>query len=447
MSNVLPLYRAAAPPAPVPPYPTSCKGTIAFGWAIIALVFGGFGTWASLAPLSSAAIAPGTVVVDSSRKSLQHLEGGVIRDILVRDGDVVEAGQTLLRLDGANVRATLASLQPMLATNQAYQARLEAERNGHDEISFPSELLSEAKEDVATAQIVAGQQRIFETRRNALVGEKALNANRLAQSRQRLEGLELQRRVKERGLVILREELATQKALLSKGYATRKSVASAERSLQQLQSDSAELHSKVEEAKMLVQRYELEETQIDKNFVEQVENELYDAEKEYYLLIERMRAIQDQYARLDIRAPVSGVVVNMKVHTIGGVIAPGSPILDIVPQNDKLMIEAQVRPSDIDGVRAGLPADVRFPAFDGTDIPRLPGEVVLVSADRLTNSASGTPYFLARVEVEDEDLTQLQGLTLVPGMPAEVLINKSERTLLNYLLSPIMHGIWTAFRQ
>jgi HlyD family type I secretion membrane fusion protein len=447
MSNVLPLYRAAAPPAPVPPYPTSCKGTIAFGWGIIALVFGGFGTWASLAPLSSAAIAPGTVVVDSSRKSLQHLEGGVIRDILVRDGDVVEAGQTLLRLDGANVRAAMASLHPMLATNQAYRARLEAERNGQDEISFPSELVVEAKENVATAQILAGQQRIFETRRNALVGEKALNANRLAQSRQRLEGLELQRKVKERGLVILREELASQRALLSKGYATRKSVASAERSVQQLESDAAELHSKVEEAKMLVQRYELEETQIDKNFVEQVENELYDAEKEYYLLIERMRAIQDQYARLDIRAPVSGVVVNMKVHTIGGVIAPGSPILDIVPRNDKLMIEAQVRPSDIDGVRAGLPADVRFPAFDGTDIPRLAGEVVLVSADRLTNSASGTPYFLARVEVDDEDLTKLRGLTLVPGMPAEVLINKSERTLLNYLLSPIMHGIWTAFRQ
>ena len=447
MSNVLPLYRAAAPPAPVPPYPTSCKGTIAFGCAIIALVFGGFDTWASLAPLSSAAIAPGTVVVDSSRKSLQHLEGGVIRDILVRDGDVVDAGQTLLRLDGANVRAAMASLHPMLATNQAYQARLEAERNGHDEITFPSELVTEAKEDVATAQIVAGQQRIFETRRNALVGEKALNANRLAQSRQRLEGLELQRKVKERGLVILREELATQRALLSKGYATRKSVASAERSVQQLESDSAELHSKVEEAKMLVQRYELEESQIDKNFVEQVENELYDAEKEYYLLIERMRAIQDQYARLDIKGPVSGVVVNLKVHTIGGVIAPGSPILDIVPRNDKLMIEAQVRPSDIDGVRAGLPADVRFPAFDGTDIPRLAGEVVLVSADRLTNSASGTPYFLARVEVDDEDLTQLRGLTLVPGMPAEVLINKSERTLLNYLLSPIMHGIWTAFRQ
>ena len=145
MSNVLPLYRAA-PPAPAePPYPTSCKGSIAFGWTIIAIVFGGFGTWASLAPLSSAAIAPGTVVVDSSRKSLQHLEGGVIREILVRDGDVVEAGEVLLRLDGANVRAAMGSLQPMLATNRAYQARLQAERNGVGEITFPHELLSEAK--------------------------------------------------------------------------------------------------------------------------------------------------------------------------------------------------------------------------------------------------------------------------------------------------------------
>jgi HlyD family type I secretion membrane fusion protein len=282
MSNVLPLYRAASPPALEPPYPTSCKRTIVFGWTIIGLVFGGFGTWASLAPLSSAAIAPGTVVVDSSRKSLQHLEGGVIREILVRDGDVVEAGQALLRLDGANVRAAMGSLDPMLATNRAYQARLQAERAGLDEISFPSDLFSEAKEDIATAQILAGQQRIFETRRNALLGEKALNANRVAQSRQRLEGLERQRHVKERGLAVLRDELASQNTLLSKGYATRKSVASAERSVQQLESEYTELQSKVEEAKMLVQRYELEEAQIDKNFVEQVENELYGAEKEYY---------------------------------------------------------------------------------------------------------------------------------------------------------------------
>jgi HlyD family secretion protein/epimerase transport system membrane fusion protein len=446
MSNVLPLYRTPALRPVEPPYPTSCARTLACGWIVIGVLFGGFGTWASIAPLTSAAIAPGTVVVDSNRKSVQHLEGGVIREILVRDGDVVEAGQVLLRLDGASIRAALASLQPMLTTNKAQKARLRAERDGVDAIAFPDELAAEAAADVATAQIMAGQKRVFETRRNALQGEKALNANRLAQSRQRLTGLERQLDVKEREMALVGRELGDQKTLLTKGYTTKRRVAAAERTVQQLDSDFADLQSKVEETKVLVERYELEDGQINKNFVEQVENELYKAEQESYQLLERTRAIQDQHTRLDVRAPVSGVVVNMVAHTVGGVITPGSPILDIVPRNDQLMIEAQVRPSDIDGVRSDLSADVRFPAFDGTEIPRLNGLVTTVSADRLIGSG-GTPYFLVRVQVAESELARLAGRTLIPGMPAEVLINKSERTLLSYLLSPLLHGIWTAFRE
>ena len=208
MNNVLPLYRRPEPPAVEPPYPTSCARTMAFGWIVIGVLFGGFGTWASVAPLTSAAIAPGTVVVDSNRKSVQHLEGGVIREILVRDGDLVEAGQILLRLDGASVRAALASLQPMLATNQAQKARLRAERDGLDAIAFPDDLAGEGIANAATAQILAGQQRVFETRRNALAGERALNANRLAQSRQRLTGLERQLQVKEREMALMARDVS-----------------------------------------------------------------------------------------------------------------------------------------------------------------------------------------------------------------------------------------------
>jgi HlyD family type I secretion membrane fusion protein len=208
MSNVLPLYRSPAPLPVQALYPTSCTRTIACGWIIIGILFGGLATWASMAPLSSAAIAPGTVVVDSNRKSVQHLEGGIIREILVRDGDVVEAGQVLLRLDGASVRAALASLKPMLTMNEAQKARLRAERDGSDAIGFAEDLVAEAEANAATAQILAGQQRVFETRRNALLGEKALNANRLAQSRQRLAGLEQQVAVKEREMALMARELA-----------------------------------------------------------------------------------------------------------------------------------------------------------------------------------------------------------------------------------------------
>jgi HlyD family type I secretion membrane fusion protein len=446
MSNVLPLYRVVAPRSIEPPYPTSCTRTLAFGWIVIGILFGGFGTWASVAPLTSAAIAPGTVVVDSNRKSVQHLEGGVIREILIRDGDVVERGQVLLRLDGASVRAALASLQPMLTINEAQKARLRAERDGRTEIAFSESLVAEARAKIATAQILAGQERIFKTRRDALQGEEALNANRLAQSHQRLAGLERQVLVKEREMALMGKQLADQKLLLSKGYTTQRQVAAAVRTMQQLESEYADLQSKAEETRVLIKRYELEDSQINKNFIEQVETELYKAEQEYYQLHERMQAIQDQHARLDVRAPVSGVIVNLVAHTVGGVVAPGSPILDIVPGNDKLMIEAQVRPSDIDGVREDLSADIRFPAFDGTEIPRLRGTVTTVSADRLVGSG-GTAYFLVRVQVDEAELDRLGGRRLVPGMPAEVLINKSERTLLSYLLAPLVHGIWTAFRE
>jgi HlyD family type I secretion membrane fusion protein len=446
MSNVLPLYRPPAGPIIEASYPTSYARCLACGWIVIGVLFGGFGTWASVAPLTSAAIAPGTVVVDSNRKSVQHLEGGVVREILVRDGDVVDSGQVLIRLDGASIRAARASLQPMLTMNEAQKARLRAERDGLDVITFPEELVTEARSDAGTSQILAGQRRVFDTRRNALQGEKALNATRLAQSRERLAGLERQLRIKQREMALVGRELADQRTLLTKGYTTQRRVAAVERTVQQLDSEYADLQSKIEEAKVLIERYELEGDQINKNFVEQVENELYKVEHESYQVVERMRSIEDQYRRLDIRAPVSGVVVNMGAHTVGGVVAPGNLILDIVPRNDKLMIEAQVRPSDIDGVKPGLSADIRLPAFDSNEIPRLSGVVTTVSADRLIGSG-GTPYFLVRIQVQESELARLSGLTLIPGMPAEVLINKSERTLLTYLLSPLLRGIWTAFRE
>jgi HlyD family secretion protein/epimerase transport system membrane fusion protein len=272
MNNILPFLLAPSARPAEPPYPTSCARTIAFGWIVVGLLFGGFGTWASLAPLSSAAIAPGTVVVDSNRKSVQHLEGGVIREILVRDGDIVGRNQVLLRLDGAAVRAALASLQPMLTTNDARKARLRAERDGLDKIPFSADLLAEAKFSEATAKILAGQERIFETRRNALQGKKALNSNRLAQSGQRLEGLEQQLRVKEGEMTILGEQLKAQRTLLTKGYTTQQQVAGTKRMVQQLASEYADLQSKAEETRLLVERYKLEEGQIRKDFMEQVDH-------------------------------------------------------------------------------------------------------------------------------------------------------------------------------
>jgi HlyD family type I secretion membrane fusion protein len=446
MGNVLP-FSAPPPQREPPPYPTNLRPVLLCGWLVIAAVFGGFGTWAAYAPLSSAAIAPGIVVVDSNRKSVQHLEGGVIREILVRDGDVVEHGQVLLRLDGASVRAAMAALRPMLQTNRAVRARLLAERDSLPEIEFPADLADEAASDPLIEQILAGQRRIFMTRRNALTGEIELNANRWAQSRHRLDGLEHRKVSKGEELALLQDELHGLQGLFNKGYTTKKVLIATERSLRQLETETADIDSKTDEAKRLIERYELEGQQIGKNFVEQVENELYQVEQEAYELTQRMRAVQDQHARLDIRAPVSGVVVNMAAHTVGGVVAAGSRILDIVPNNDRLLVEAQVRPTDIDGVRPGLGADIRFPAFERLNMPHITGRVTMVSADRIVSDRSDSGHYLVRALVDDGQLAKVGGLSLVPGMPAQVIINKGEGTLLGYLTAPLARLFWTAFRE
>ena len=446
MSNVLP-FSAPLPKREPPPYPTNLRPVLLCGWLVIAAVFGGFGTWAAFAPLSSAAIAPGIVVVDSNRKSVQHLEGGVIREILVRDGDLVEQGQVLLRLDGASVRAAMAALHPMLQTNHAFRARLLAERDGLDTIAFPADLAGDGPPDPLTEQILAGQRRIFITRRNALTGQVELNDNRLAQSRHRLDGLERRQVSKDQELQLLQDELRGLHALFDKGYTTKKTLNATERSLRQLETETADIASKIDEARRLIERYELEGQQIGKNFVEQVENELYQVEQEAYELTQRMRAVQDQHARLDIRAPVSGVVVNLAAHTVGGVVAAGSRILDIVPRNDRLLVEAQVQPTDIDGVQPGLRADIRFPAFERLNMPHITGHVTMVSADRIVNDRTGSGHFLVRAQVDDGELGKVGGLSLVPGMPAQVIINKGEGTLLGYLTAPVARLFWTAFRE
>ncbi|MEM7023469.1 MAG: HlyD family type I secretion periplasmic adaptor subunit, partial [Pseudomonadota bacterium] len=335
----------------------------------------------------------------------------------------------------------------MVKTNRAYRARLLAERDGLEQIEFPKDLAGDTIPEPLTEQILAGQRRIFITRRNALTGQIGLNGNRLAQSRHRLDGLLHRQSAKGQERLLLQDELGGLRSLFDKGYTTKKSLISVERSLRQLDTETADITSKIDEARRLIERYELEGHQIGKNFVEQVENELYQVEQEAYELTQRMRAVQDQHARLDVRAPVSGVVVNMAAHTVGGVIAAGSRILDIVPRNDRLLVEAQVQPADIDGLRPGLQADIRFPALERLDKPHITGRVTMVSADRIVNDRTGSGHFLVRAQVDDGQMAEVGDLSLIPGMPAQVIINKGEGTLLGYLTAPITRVFWTAFRE
>ena len=382
------------------PYPTSCARTLACRMDRIGDSVRWLRYLGSVAPLSSAAIAPGTVVVDSNRKSVQHLEGGVIREILVRDGDPVEAGQVLLRLDGANVRAAIASLQPMLATNKAYKARLLAERDGLDQIEFAEDLVAEAETDPATAQILAGQQAGLRDAAQCPGRGKGPERQPAGAKPAKVGGPGAAARGQGTRDGAHGRELADQQILSATATPLR-----AVSLRQNVPCSSSRANTPICNRRWKRRRSWLNVTSWKMNRSTRISLSRWRtsytrSSTESYQLLERMRAIQDQYGRLDVRAPVSGRGrQHGRAHGRWRDRA-GKPNPGHRAGNDELMIEAQVRPADIDGVKAGLSADVRFPAFNSTEIPRLSGHVTRVSADRLTES-SGAPYFLVRVQVSE----------------------------------------------
>ena len=438
---------ALASAEPVPSFPTSYKRATSFGWIVILVAFGGLFLWSALAPLSSAAIAPGTVVVDSSRKAVQHLEGGIVKEILVRDGDHVDAGAVLIRLDDTQARATLDLLQGRFDADRAYEARLLAERDDHRDIAFPDDLVSRAVTDPKAAEILSGQRRIFQARRSTLVGETSILENRIEQSNEQIEGLEMQASAKKRQIDLVRKELAGLKTLFDKGHASMTQLLAVEREYERLEGERGEIVANIAGVRQAIGEAGLQIVQLEKTFREGVENELREVQTRIFDTAQRIFAARDQLGRLEMQAPTAGVVVNLAVHTVGGVVPAGGPVLDIVPKDDELVVDAEVRPDDINDLRVGAPADIRFTAFDQNTTPVVSGVVTRVSADRLVNPKTNTPYFLARVLVDEEGREALGGERLIPGMPAEVIIKKGERTLLGYLAGPLQDMVMKSFRQ
>ena len=401
-----PLAATLSPAASAPAFPTRYGRPILWGWAIVGLCFGGLALWSALAPLGAAVIATGTVAVDGSRKSVQHLEGGVVRQILVRDGDVVEAGQVLVRLDDTVQQNALSLVQGKLDADLATEARLVAERDARDAIAFPTELAAGAAASDEIRQMLAGQGTIFRARRDALSGQVSILQNRIAQSNEEIDGLTIQKDAKSRQVELLRRELAGLKTLLAKGYTPENKVLGVEREMAELEGGIGETMARVASVRQAIDE-----------------------------------------ARLQIKAPVAGIVVDLAAHTVGGVVAPGSRILDVVPQNEALVVEAEVRPVDIDALHPGLAADIRFPAFKHGNTPVIHGAVTTVSADRLIDARTNAPYYMVRLTVPGDERRKLVGLQLVPGMPAEVVVRKGDRTVVDYLLGPLEDTVVRAFRE
>ena len=422
------------------------------GVATVLLIFGGFGTWASVAPLDSAAIGSGVVSVENYRKTVQHLEGGIVREIKVRDGALVVKDQVLLTLDDTQPKAQLEVLRGQLFSALAREARLVAQRDRASRPAFPAELLdAQRNREQRATDAMRVQLQSFIVRKQAHDGEVTLYQRQIEQLRAKSAGLSAQKKSREHLVSSYESERADFEALVQQGYAERQRVREMERNLAQSEGQRGSLLSDMAATELQVSETQVKIVQLDKELQREVAKELVDLQAELSSLREKLRSVQDTFERTVVRAPDAGMVLGLEVHTLGAVLKPGGRLLDIVPQNEKLIVEAQLSPQDIDQVHVGQLAEVRFPSFKQRDLPRIDGRLISVSADRLVDDSEGrkVPYYLARVDISASGMQALANakFVLLPGMPAEVLVNTGERTMLQYLIAPLSDTVARSFRQ
>jgi HlyD family secretion protein/epimerase transport system membrane fusion protein len=424
---------------------SSIRAPARMGSGIILAFVLGFGLWGSIAPLSGGAIAPGLVSPDQGRKTVQHLEGGVIHDLLVRDGDVVEAGEPLLVLRNLQPKATFNLLRNQHLTLLARQARLDAERAGASSIAFPPELRTDAGE---LDPVAGSQSQIFEARRAFHAARRALLRQRLQQLAEQIKGHEAQVTGTFEQLKLIREEARNKDTLLTKGLIPRPEALRLKRMEAEFLGRHGELLAEIARANQNMGETNLQLLALDAERTDQIAAEADKVRVELADVLEKLRVSEDVLNRTVVAAPVSGTVVNLRFKTVGGVVQRGEPILDIVPEKDTLLIEAHVSPMDIDIVRSGLPAQIRFSAYSSRRAPPIAGEVRSVSADRIVDQNSRQSFYLAKVEVNRQELQRLApSIMLVPGMPVEVMIVTEERTMVEYLLEPFRDALRRSFRE
>ena len=415
------------------------------GWFFI-FVFGFLGLWAAFAPLASAAIAPGKVILSGNKKTIQHLEGGVVEEILVREGQTVKKDQPLVRLNETASRARLDLFRKQYQTAKASEARLIAERDGTEEIAFPEELLKEKEASDTLKEILTSQERLFESRRATQQGKQKVLEQKKAQFKEEISGLGSQVSSATEQIKLLGEEIRAVKKLLRQGNAQKPRLLALQRQQAELKGNRGDYKARISRAEQAIGEADLQIINSNNEFANAVAAEKREVVDKLADLQERLKASTDIMDRIVITAPLSGVVTSLQVHTIGGVIQPGETVLEIVPI-DELLVEAQVAPQDIDVVRAGLEARVMLSAYAARRVPPIAAKVVHVSPDRFEDKRTGMPYYSARIRVNEKDLSEHEGIELTPGMPADALIVTGERSVLSYLMTPITDSFRLAFRE
>jgi HlyD family secretion protein len=434
--------------APMPTSPrTRLRGvTLAGNLLILGFVLG-LGTWSGFAPLESAAVASGGVESESSRKTIQHLEGGIIREILIADGDIVRAGQTLISLEDTKARAEAQSLQGQLWDATAREARLQAEQHGEERVSFPEKLEMARHTNPSVAAVLAGQQSIFETRRQVFQSQGAVNREKRSQVEKEIEGLRAQKSAASRRIEIVREEADTVAMLVSKGLERRPRLLNLEREMADIEGRRGEIVAQISRAEQVINESKVTLLKLENDRQSEIAQSLREAQSQIFQIRERLQAAEDQLLRTEVKAPEDGVVTDLRIHTPGGVVAAGAPLVDLVPRQDRLIVTARVRPEDIDVVRPGLTADVNLLPYNQRRVPRLMGTVMHVSADRLVDRRTDQPYYAAKIRVEDPRIAEIDGLRMIPGMPAQVFIKTGRGTVALYGLKPLLDSFNNAFHE
>ena len=427
--------------------PPSARGPLILGFLGLLALVGGFGTWGALATLSGAVIASGQVEVDQNRQTIQHLDGGTVAEVLVREGDRVDPDAPLIRLDPALLTSELAVVEGQLFELMARRGRLEAERDGLTAIVFDPELTDTAATRPEVAAQMEGQVRLFATRRDALGQETDQLGKRRGQIETQIEGIRAQRAALDEQLRLIGLELADQQSLLDRGLAQAPRVLALQREAARLDGTRGELIAAEGEAEGRITEIGIEILRLDTRLREEAQTSLRDIEAREIELAERRRSLHDRIARLDIRSPVAGTVYGLQVFGPGAVLRPADPVLSIVPEGRPLIITARVPVVAIDEVTPGQATTVKFPAFDQRTMPDVMGTVTRLSADAFVDQTTQQAFYRAEIMLSQDELAKLGTVNLVPGMPVEAFIRTRDRSPFAYLVQPLMIYFDRAFRE
>ncbi|MES2602409.1 MAG: HlyD family type I secretion periplasmic adaptor subunit [Pseudomonadota bacterium] len=416
------------------------------GLFVVTLLICGIGGWASTAQISGALIAPGSIVVDSNVKKVQHPTGGVVGEVRARDGDRVKAGDVVVRLDDTVTKASLAIVTKGLDGLLARRARLLAEQDGADRIIFPPELMdSFANPDVRS--LIGNEVKLFQVRSSGRVNQKAQLKERIAQLKEEIGGLEAQENAKSREIELIQKELVGVRDLYAKNLVQISRLTVLERDAARLDGDRAQFVAQKAQAKGKITEIELQIIQIDKDLSSEVSKEMREINDKIGEFVERKVTAEDQLRRIDIRAPQDGMVLQSSVHTVGGVITAGDAVMLIVPDSDNLSVEAKVNPQDIDQLRIGQKTLLRLSAFNQRTTPELNGTISRISPDTTVDQRTGQSYYTVRVSLPPAEVARLGDVRLMPGMPVEAFVQTGERTMISYLAKPFSDQLMRAFRE